>query len=1198
MAAIRPAAARAAVTAPLAAAAGLPTAVAAMLCLIAGTALDPHAALAADAAPASFATAPYAAAGASDPPDATPAPGPSTTLMRFPTLHGGQIVFEAHGSLWEVARGGGLARRLTSDAGRDWMPRFSPDGHWIAFTGERAGTTDVYVMPAGGGSARRLTYWSDVMTDAPLRWGPNNLVVTWTPDSRQIVFLSRRKAWNLWDSQLYEVGLDGGLPRRLPLDRGGLLSFSSDGRRIVYNRIFTNFRNWKRYDGGLAQDVYLYDFPTQRLQRLTDWKGTDTAPMWYHDTIYFLSDRDSARRENIWALNLITHALREVTHFTDYDIDFPSLGDDGIVFQQAGWLYVLDLPTEALHRLSVGVPDDGVRTRPRVVDVSHDIRDADNAQQTDYALAPNGQRTLLVARGDVFSVPAAPGGRGGREIRDGGAAGRETRDLTTSAAADEDHPAWSPDGRWVAYTTDASGEQQIAARPAQGGAERLLTHFATGYFYQPLWSADSARLAFSDNEHRLWYLAVGRGAGRPVLVAQDRYQEMHDYSWSPDGQWLAYSLTDAAQQQQIWLYELATRRATRVSEPGSDDFQPHFDAGGHYLFFLSSRHENPVLAENDFEVADVKTTGLYVATLQEDEPSPFAPRSAAVAADHPAALDGQASVGASAPIHIDLKGLMQRAVPVPIPQATLTGFELRGHGLRGGGSGTQIYYQTQPPSTIAAALADEPSDLHRYDLAARADSVLVHDITSFVVSADGTTLLYRRDAGGEPAFYTAPAGSAGSAAGADAAGAQPLDLSHLRMRVDPRQEWEEMFHSAWRLERDFFYRPQMNGVDWVGVRRSYERLLPLAGSRDDLNYLIAEMLGELGNSHTYVAGGDRGGSTSRVPSAYLGVDYGLDARTGRYVFSHVYAGDNTRPEYRSPLTEPGIGVHAGDELVAIDGQPVPIGKSPESYLVGKQHHTVRLTVTESGGARTRDVLVTPLDDELSLRAHAWEDHNRTLVDQASGGRIGYVYLGDTEESGMEAFIRQFYGQLDRQALILDLRWNTGGVADPLVLERLRRVLVGMTTNREGAALTVPQRLLAGPKVCLINEYTVSDGELLAYYFRRYGLGPLIGARSWGGVRFYRGDWSLLDGGYITIPETASYDLHSHWIIENHGVEPDQAVQDSPAELQSGHDAQLQAAVHYLIQALARQPGALPRPPPALPAYAPRSFGGRHVDGNE
>jgi len=1159
MAATRPAAVATAAVATAATVASLRTAAsvavlaaaAAMLCLVADTALG-----------ADPATAPYAAAGAMDPPGATPTPGPGATLMRFPTLHGGQIVFVAHDSLWEVARGGGVARRLGSDPGIDWMPRFSPDGRWIAFTGDHHGNTDVYVMPAAGGAARRLTYWSDVMTDAPLRWGPNNLVVTWTPDSRQIVFLSRRKAWNLWDSRLFEVGLSGGLPRELPLDRGGLLSFSPDGRRIAYNRIFSNFRNWKRYDGGLAQDVYLYDFTTRRLQRLTRWHGTDTAPMWYHDTIYFLSDRGAARRENLWAYDLATHGLRQITHFTDYDIDFPSLGDDGIVFQQGGWLYVLDLPAEALHRLAVRVPDDGGRTAPRVIDASRYIRDPDNAQVTDYDLAPDGRRALLVARGDVFSLPA---GRG------------DTRDLTASSDADEDHPAWSPDGRLIAYTTDASGEQQIAVRAAGGGPERLLTHFASGYFYRPVWSADSARIAFSDSAHRLWYVAVN-GSEAPVPVAQDRYQEMHDYSWSPDARWLAYSLTDATQQRRIWLYEVATRRATCVSKPGFDDFAPRFGPSGRYLFFLSSRHENPVLAENELDIADLKTSGLYVATLQAHEPSPFAPRAAGTAPSPAGEAADHTLIG---PLHIDLDGLMDRAVPVPIPPATLAGFDVRG---------PLIYYQTVPPSTIAAPLAGEPSALHLYDLGARRDRVLIDDLTSYVVSADGRWLMYRRDAGDRPSFYVVPAGPAAARAAADA---QPLDTAHMRIRIDPRQEWAEMFTSAWRLERDFFYRPQMNGVDWAGVRRSYERLLPLAGSRTDLNYLIGEMLGELSNSHTYVAGGDRERSEPRAPSAYLGVDYGVDARTGRYVFARIYAGDNTRPDYRSPLTEPGLDVHAGDELVAIDGVAVRVGTAPESDLVGKQHRTVRLTIAAGGGVQTRDVLVRPLDDELLLRSNAWIDHNRELVERASGGRVAYVYLGDMDEAGIEQFIRQFYGQLDRRALILDDRWNIGGVADPIVLERLRRVLIGMTTNREGAALSTPSRLLAGPKVCLINEYTASDGELLAYYFRRYGLGPLIGRRTWGGVRFYRGEWSLLDGGYITIPETSPYGLDSHWIIENHGVQPDLPVQDSPAELLAGTDAQLQAAVSDLLRALGREaasrPAGLPPAPPGLPAYPP---GGR------
>jgi tricorn protease len=1165
--------------------------------------------------------------------EAVVATGPDLTLARFPTLHTGQIVFEAHGDLWEVARDGGMARRLTANAGMDWMPRFSPDGRWIAFTGDYQGNLDVYVMPAGGGQVRRLTFWSDVQADPPLRWGPNNMVVSWTPDSKNIVFLSRRNSWNSWYGTLFEVSVDGGLPRELPLDRGGLLSYAPDGHRIAYNRIFRNFRTWKRYDGGLSQHIYIYDFNSRQLQQINDWDGTSTSPMWFRNTIYFLSDHDAARRRNIWAYDLSTRRFHEVTHYTDYDIDFPSLGDDGIVFQQGGALYVLDLPGEQLHRLNVQVPDDGLRTGPRYVDASHYIRDPDTAQMTDYDLSPNGKRALFTARGDIFSVPEQYG---------------NTRNLTHSSNADDDHPVWSPDGSQVAYTSDATGEQQIAVRSAEGGPERTLTHFTSGYFYRPVWAPAGDKIAFSDGEHRLWYVPVNGGA--PVQVAQDTYQEMHDYAWSPDGRWLAYSLTNATQQRQIWLYELASHQATRISHLGYDDFEPVFDANGTHLYFISSRHVNPVISEVEFDVADLKTTGIYVATLQSHEPSLFAPRSdegtlppppprqvlppgpganrrppprrgvtrgehvtadhadadadadsdggSAQAADSPADSGQETAdagdtgqrrnaseagachtgssyrVGAIAPIHIDLDGLMNRAVPVPIPAATLTQITLRCDDL---------YYQTLPESTFAGPLAEEKAVLHLYDLKQRKDSVLFDGLSSYLVSADGSKLMFRRDGPGGKTFYIIDAGEGAAKA---AGGAKALDLSHMQTLIAPRQEWAEMFNSAWRLERDLFVRQAMNGVDWPAVHRSYAQLLPLLGSREDLNYLIGEVIGELDNSHTYVGGGDRDLPQPRVPTGWLGVDFGTDARTGRYVFTHVYPGDNTRPAYRSPLTEPGIAVPDGAELLAIEGEPVRVGTDPSSLLVGKQNQTVRLTIADTPGGKPRDVMITPLPNELALRSRAWIDHNREVVDKASGGKIGYVYLSDMEELGMEQFIEQFYGQLERQALIIDDRYNGGGNIDQIVLERLRRVLVGMSTDREHAAESIPQQLIVGPKVCLINQYSASDGDLFPYFFRQYHLGPLIGMRTWGGVRGIRGNWDLLDGGYITIPEDAVYGLNSHWVIENHGVDPDMQVDTTPGQLEAGIDAQLNAAVTYLLSALKQHPGALPPAPPGIPAYPP------------
>ena len=646
------------------------------------------------------------AQGSAASPAPSPAPSPAGdqadghALMRFPTQHGNAVTFVAHGNLWTVDRAGGIARRLTADAGQDLMPRYSPDGRWIAFTASYQGNQDVYVIPAAGGTARRLTYHSDVTPNAPTRWGPDNMVVTWTPDSRQIVFLSRRKAWNSWISLPFMVPLDGGLATQLPLDRAGFMTYGPDRHSIAYTRIFRDFRTWKRYDGGLAQDVYTYDFDTSALTRITDWKGTDTSPMWVGRKIYFLSDRDSNRRANIWCYDLDSKQYREITHFGDYDIDFPSLGDSAITFQQGGELYVLDLPSETLHKLSVRVLDDGTRTGPRTVKVRDAIRETDNAQQTDYALSPNGKRALFSARGDIFTVPAEHGA---------------IRDLTGTSNADEDHPSWSPDGKFVAYSTDASGEQQIAIRPAEGGAERTLTHFATGYFYAPLWSPDGTRLAFSDNDHRLW-IAGTDGAG-PRQVAQDPFTEIHDQSWSPDGKWLAYSLQGANQQRGIYLYDLAGGRATLLSSVENNDQMPVFSPDGKYLYFVSTRHENPTLSESEFNVATIKQSGIYVATLGRDQPSPFAPRSdeGAYVADKKTP-DESWKPGAGKKLHIDLDGLMQRATPLPIPANDFGAIDARGG---------RVFYQTTPPQMVEGPLPGEKPSLHAYDIGKRKDETIL-----------------------------------------------------------------------------------------------------------------------------------------------------------------------------------------------------------------------------------------------------------------------------------------------------------------------------------------------------------------------------------------------------------------------------------------------------------------------------------------
>jgi tricorn protease len=1096
------------------------------------------------------------------------------TLMRYPTLHGNTVVFVAHDNLWSVPRTGGAASRLTADPGRDVMPRLSPDGRWIAFTGEYQGSRDVYVMPAQGGPVRRLTFMSDVSPEPPLRRGPNNLVIAWTPDSKNIVFLSRRDAWNGAIFKPYTVALAGGLAQAMPLDRSGFMSFSPDGKQIAFNRIFRDFRTWKRYDGGLAQDIDIYDFEARKLTHVTDWPGTETSPMWYGKTIYFLADHDSSRRRNIWAYDTSTAAFRQVTHFTDYDIDFPSLGggaegEAGIVFQQGGTLHVLDVPSEQLHDLNVTVPDDGTRTGPRWVDAKDTIREQDTSQHTDYDIAPNGNRAVFSARGDVFTLPAEHG---------------NTRNLTQTSNADEDHPSWSPDGKMIAYTTDASGEQQLAVRPAEGGAERVVTHFDRGYFYAARWSATGDRFAFSDNEHRLWVIATA--GGEPVQVARDPYNEIHDQAWSPDGRWLAYSITGANQQTGIWLYNVETRKALLVSDPRANDFSPAFDPSGKYLLFISARHENPTFSQTEFNIATQKMNGIYIATLKHGAASPFSPRSdeGVGATDEEKQKKSQDDnkkekekegkndkKEPSKPVEIDIDGLMARAVPLPIPAANIATLEVREE---------KVFYLTMPNQMYEGLQPGEKPILHVYDLKERKDANVVEGLSSYALSADGKKVLYKLDKD----YIIADAAPGGANKGKEPGATKKLDLSHMRVLVEPTQEWSEMFNSTWRLERDFFYSPKMNGVDWPAVRAAYTKLLPLVGSRGDLNYLIGEILGELGNSHTYVSGGDEMPEELRVPTGYLGADFALDAASGRYRLATIYPGDNTRNTYRSPLTQPGIDVSQGDYLLAIDGVDLRSPVDPYSLLVGKQDRTVKLTVAQTPGGKPRDVIVQPVKDELALREQGWIDHNREVVYKASGGRIAYIYLSDMGGRGMDQFIRQFYSQLDKQAVLVDERWNGGGNIDPIVLERLRRIVIGMTTTRESVAVPVPTELINGPKICMMNHFSGSDGDLFPFYFRKYGLGPLLGTRTWGGVRGIRGEWDLLDGGNITIPEDARYGLDSQWVIENHGVDPDITVDDSPADWMSGHDVQLEAAIAYLLGELQKKPVTLPPPPPALPAY--------------
>ncbi len=946
---------------------------------------------------------------------------------------------------------------------------------------------------------------------------------------------------------MFEVSRVGGLPQQLPLPKGGILSYSPDGSKIAYNRIFRNFRTWKRYTGGLAQNIWIYDLKTHNIQQVTKWKGTDTYPMWYKNTIYFASDRGTNHRLNIWKYNTDTKAFKQVTHFKDYDVDWPSLGNNGIVFHNGGSLYVLDLPSEQLHEIKVTVPNDGTRIRPRWVAVNKQIRSFD--------IAPNGKRALFDARGDIFTVPAKHGA---------------TRNLTNTSGVQEQYAAWSPDGKWVVYLTDGSGKNELAMRPSDGsGKEEILTHFKTGYFLNPVWSPGSSKIAFADNLHQLWYLNVKDK--KAVRIDQDKLSPISDYSWSPDGKWLAYTKVNKSGLSQIYFYNLDKHKISKVSTGIYSDSEPVFSPNGKYLFFISSRHENPTFSETEFNIATLKMEGIYVATLQKSEKSPFAPKSDEGIPNVTKKKSASATTWkpvASAPITIQLNGLMERAVPLPVQPNDYGNLQA---------AGNSVFFQTRPLQTIEGPLPGSGiSALMSYNLTKKKEITVVNNhVGAYVLSANGSTILYAQ----KGKFFLIPSKAAH---GKEAA---MLNLSGMKTQIHPRAEWDEMYHQSWRLFNDYFYNSKMNGVNWEEVGRKYAKLLPQLGSREDLNYLIGEMIGELCNSHTYVWGGDDNYLGKYNPTGLLGVNFGLNKASGRYYFKKIFQGDNSREGYQSPLTQPGVNAKQGDYLLAVNGHPLKAPTNPYSLFVntvGKQV-TLKLAANPEG-KDAHTVVVKPITSELNLRLLNWIRTKRNYVNKKSDGKIGYIYLSDMEALGMDQFVHQFYPQLSKQGLIIDDRFNGGGFIDQIVLERLRRVLIGMSTDRVRGAERYPGQVLNGPKVTLLNHYSASDGDMFPYYFRKYGLGPLIGTRTWGGVRGYSNVWTLIDGGQLVVSQNSIYGLDSKWVVENHGVSPDIRVDNLPGAVMAGKDKQLDTAIDYLMKKIKEHPMILPQPPKEMPAY--------------
>jgi tricorn protease len=1061
-------------------------------------------------------------------------------LLRMPTIHGDQVVFTYAGDLWTVSRSGGTARRLTTHEGNEFLARISPDGNWIAFTGQYDGNTDVYVMPSRGGEPHRLTFHPG-----------SDQVITWSPDSKEVYFRSSRLSSTRRYDRVFHVPVEGGWPEAVALPICERISFATDGTdRAAFTWLNREFRTWKRYRGGTEEDIWIYDFKAKKSTRMTDWEGTDRFPMWHGNTVYFLSDRANWKL-NLWAYDLNTGTFSQVTDFKEYDVRWPSLGGDSIVFENGGWLYVLDLPDGKPRKIDVDLETDAVAARPALTNVSGMIRAA--------GVSPSAKRVAFAARGEIFTVPAEHG---------------DVRRLTSTPGTNERMPTWSPDGRWVSYFSDATGEYELYVRPQDGsGDARQVTHGRSSFMFSQKWSPDSKKIAFADKTWSLFWVDVE--SGKVTRADKSEFTDIVDYAWSPDSKWLTYAKLDPNHYGSIWVYSLDAGRATRVTDQLHDDYSPGFGPDGKYLYFLSNRHLNPEFGDFAFEYVLQDATGLFAVSLAADTPRPFPPLSDEETPksgdEEKGAKDGKGKKGKDkgeegsdepAPVVIDFDGLDGRVSEVPVPAGNYSDL-VPAEG--------KLFYLSLGSADTGGGDEEGPprgnNELRFFDTEKREVKTVLSGIGGYELTPDAAKVLY--ESGLSWGIVDAAAGQK--------TGDGRLDTGNLMTMVDPRAEWHEMFVDAWRLERDFYYDPAMHGLDWKAMRARYEPLVDHVASRADLNYVIGELIGELSTSHTYVYGGDAP-KIPHVNVGLLGADFSVDRAAGRYRFARIFTHSNWDEEVIAPLARPGVDVNEGDYLLAVNGEPVTTGRSVYAWFQDLAGKEVKLTVNSAPNDKgAREVTVMPVGSEAALRYEAWVAANRQRVYDATDGRVAYIHMPNTAMAGVKRFSRDFYNQTDKEGVILDGRFNSGGFIPDYMVDRLSRPFLGFWSRREGRDFRTPGAAIVGPKVCVTNSWAGSGGDAIPYFFREAGLGPIVGTRTWGGLVGISRGIRLMDGGRVTMPDFGFWIPGKGWQVENHGVDPDYEVINLPEDLLAGKDPQLEKAIELEKAALAKMPPRAKRP---------------------
>jgi len=1078
-------------------------------------------------------------------------------LMRLADVHQDRIVFTYEGDLWLVPSDGGDARRITRDPGLEVWAKFSPDGTKIAFTAQYDGGTDVYVMDARGGVPHRLTYHPGY-----------DRVLGWFPDGKHVLFRSRRE-FPTRAEMIYKVSIDGGMPVKLPVDRAGLTALSPDAKQIAYNRISRESRTWKRHKGGTAQDIWLGSLEKGDFHKITDWSGSDNFPMWRGKAIYFNSDRKFGTL-NIYKHDLGTGRVTPMTSYKDYDVKYPSIGPDQIVYQYGESLHLLDLKTGKTRLVPVNIPSDLVRMRPEFIEVS--------PSTGSFGLSPSGKRMLLEARGEILNLP----------VEDG-----EPINLTKSSGSREKNAAWSPDGKWIAFVSDKTGEEEVYVVDQKGENEwRQLTRGGLGFRMQLVWSPDSKWLLFSDKFMRL--NLTNAESGEITVIDQGDYDDawerwgIQDYVWSPDSKWVAYSKMEQSLNESVFLYLLTDKKVHRVTDQTYTDWSPSFDPEGRYLYFLSNRHFVPIMGFVDQNHIFLDMCKPFAVILKDGELSPFAPKDSVEEVKdedkESTSEEGEEAKDKEEPkekgdeekkddaikdIQIDIAGLERRIVAAEgvSPnnyfrlEATKKGF---------------LYLKKDEPEFEKYQTVTDTTggklNLYSYNLEDEETEEVLGGIANYHLSADGKKLVYR--AGSK--YGVVDAGKKAKV------GDGKVDLDGVRIKVTRSEEFLQIFNEAWRVQRDWFYDPAMHGVDWLAMGEKYRRFVPYCGNRSDLNYLIGEMIGELNAGHTYVGGGDVQRNARRVSTGLLGIDLTVQPGADYYRISHIIPGTPWDDGERSPLAEVGCPIKTGDYLIAIDGEPIRTSDNISCLLQNKGDKVVTLTYNSEptpDGAKTHRVKT--LRSERAIRYREWVDKNRAFVDEATNGNVGYLHIPNMGQQGLIEFAKVFFPYHYKKGFVIDVRYNGGGFTSAMIVDRMERTLCGLTLPREGKVLADPERVFHGHMVVLVNEDTGSDGEGFSDRIQTKKLAPVLGMRTWGGAVGIELHQPLADGGVTTPPQFGSAGLNGEWVIEGHGIVPDIEVQNMPGDVLRGKDTQLEAGVEYILKRLKEDPMELP-PRPQYP----------------